>query len=68
MIKVPPSTEIDETLRYIIITVNTRQIVQKNDGNKVYFYYNNVLRALSVFEPFAADGLLFRNGHSLSQL
>ena len=29
MIKVPPSTEIDETLRYIIITVNTRQIVQK---------------------------------------
>ena len=30
----------------------------KNDGNKVYFYYNNVLRALSVFEPFAANGLL----------
>ena len=29
MIKVPPSTEIDGTLRYIIITVNTRQIVQK---------------------------------------
>ena len=68
MIKVPPSTEIDETLRYIIITVNTRQIVQKmmeisfifiTITHCVHYLYLNLLQWPDFF---------FRNGHSLSLL